>query len=395
MTPVPGGLWKIWVLGDVVVQHDGAEPIRFSDRRTDVLVSLALADGPLSPAQLRDRREISGTQHRPAQNAFVQHVSALRDPGIPIETRGPHRAESYLLNADHVWVDAWQFLRPPATDLSLEDSLRLWRGPVRRPGLTATVFERIEQARLDLVSRVLGVAQPDTALRDAVIGFIAAFPGDSLADQLRARYGRERKRILVVDDDPDVRREICGQLEPNHDVEPIKDIEAWRNLRDRPQDLARIDGALVDLHLKGGDDDNRGMEIVKYLRRHTEVPVAVVTANIRQGTTRQVTDLMAEYRIIDVVNKRQPDWLEALDDVLEQLIGTSDRAVRTRARSWLQTAYRDVRRDTEQAPPGSPGASRRRDCDREYQNLLPAVEARPVDELTDRVRTFCRRWRVD
>ena len=84
-----------------------------------------------------------------------------------------------------------------------------------------------------------------------------------------------RGRILVVDDDPAIRRMIVGYLQ-DHNLQPTA-------VAGRPglmQAFAGSEPDLVILDLNLGQDD--GLEILRELRRRSVVPIILITGNRRE-----------------------------------------------------------------------------------------------------------------
>jgi two-component system, OmpR family, response regulator len=79
------------------------------------------------------------------------------------------------------------------------------------------------------------------------------------------------KRLLIVDDDPDLRNLLCGYLgEQEFDVSAVGDGEAMRNEITH----ARFDLIILDLMLPGDD----GLELCRELRARYTVPILMLTA---------------------------------------------------------------------------------------------------------------------
>jgi two-component system KDP operon response regulator KdpE len=91
-------------------------------------------------------------------------------------------------------------------------------------------------------------------------------------------------RILVVDDDAQIRRALSINLRARgYDVETVPDgTAALTACNDDPPDAVILDLGLPDID---------GIEVVTRLRRHSQVPVLVLSA--RQGSTDKVAALDA------------------------------------------------------------------------------------------------------
>lgn len=128
----------------------------------------------------------------------------------------------------------------------------------------------------------------------------------------RARPGRRPKRILVVDDDPDVRLIVAMILgAAGYEVDTAQDAyEALVTLYDTPPDLL-----LLGLILPETD----GCEVIEAVRSDPEIRDVPIVA------------MSPTLRVLNVVGHgiqwhvRQPlDTLAMLDEVLRQGLGATD-----------------------------------------------------------------------
>jgi hypothetical protein len=225
--------------------------------------------------------------------------------------------------------------------------------------------------------------------------FTSLFPGDPEIDLIRVGGADGRPRLLVVDDDPDVNMEICERLKPYYECVPITDIKDWRRgFRDNRANLADIQGALVDLHLTQTLADSQGLEIVVFLRDHTELPVALVTANPPDRNAYGSDKNRKEFRLVDIVDKTQGDWWRALERAANLLVGKGEEESRHRLETYLEHAYRARQRADANASPGSVAANRSAMCRKEYGDVLRAVRVEPLDKAERQLATFRTRWPV-
>ena len=100
--------------------------------------------------------------------------------------------------------------------------------------------------------------------------------------------GKTTKRILVVDDDPDIRQVLLDRLSSNgYAVETAVDgREALDALR-----RGGFDGMLLDIRMPEID----GLEVLRQTRAHdTAIQIVVFTASTTPETTRQAMALGAQ-----------------------------------------------------------------------------------------------------
>jgi len=113
----------------------------------------------------------------------------------------------------------------------------------------------------------------------------ARWPYERLATQERVRMSDEISKagqILVVDDDPTMRRTIISYFE-EHNV-PASAASSRRELR---RHLAATDPSLIILELGRGKDN--GLDLLREIRSHLDVPIIVVTGDRRDEMDRVVS----------------------------------------------------------------------------------------------------------
>jgi CheY-like chemotaxis protein len=378
------------VLGDLAVHARGENldpPLTSSLAET--LIILAVYGRPVKTAELRNALD-----WHPNDGSLQQYISKIKKRGLPIVSSGSRGHMEYALDMACCRVDAQEFIRGVGAGLPIDTLLGLWRGAVEPAVLKATPWATVRRARDALIQRIAALAEPDQTALTELARFADLFPGDKDVDQIRPHGPGSRPRLLLVEDEPEMMKEIRGRLEPYYRFTPITTLDDWWDFLKQPENLERIDGALVDLHLTGSLNDKRGIEIVKYLRDHTGIPAALFTANGMERSGYQHQRRMAEFRLVDIVDKKNDDWWEALESASQLLTGTGVQERRRRLETWLETAYLKLKRETEGAPPGSVPAGRRSRCDQDYGRVLTLVKVGDIEAAEREVDRFCRSWRT-
>ena len=97
------------------------------------------------------------------------------------------------------------------------------------------------------------------------------FSSDQVFDQATPSLSK-KGRIIVVDDDDTIRRMVTGFLE-EHGIP----ASAASNRSELNRQLANADPSLVMLDLRLGNDD--GLDILRELRSHSDVPIIIMTGH--------------------------------------------------------------------------------------------------------------------
>jgi hypothetical protein len=272
----------------------------------------------------------------------------------------------------------------------VDDLLRLWRD-VPLEGVVSA--PPVKDALNRLIKRIGDLPEAGQAALAELPRFAALFPDDHELDRFRRSGPRSRPWLLIVEDHPEVMDEICGRLTA-YRLKCLASIEDWRKFRGDRAGLSLIQGALIDLSLTATGDDQKGLEIVRYLQDNTEVAAALVTANRMESSEFRQAERMEEFRLVDIVNKQSVNWYNALEATAELLVGRGIGERQRRMETWLNAAHRKVRRETHDAAPGSVAAGRRQRCDEDYMNTLRLVRIGDVDAAQQAVERFCVTWRT-
>jgi CheY-like chemotaxis protein len=378
--------FEVLILGDLVVRENNADIPTLSATLAETLTLLAAYGRPTLARELRSVHS-SG----PSQDAFDHHITRLRQCGLPVLSAGPRGRTQYQLDPERCHVDAVAFVRGVDAVGDLDDLLRLWRGAAPASVLRPPV---VKAAMTRLIKRISDLPDEDLAVLAEMPRFAALFPDEHDLDRARQSGPRSKPRLLVVEDNAPVMEEICGRLEATCRLTRLTSIEDWRRFRGSMAELRLIQGALIDLSLTALGDDQKGLEIVRYLQENTEIPVALVTANRMESSEYRQAERMEEFRLVDIVSKQSANWYNALEATADLLVGNGVVARRRRMETWLNAAHRKIRRETRDAAPGSVAARRRQQCDTDYAAALGVVRVGDVDAGQQAVDQFCVTWRV-
>jgi hypothetical protein len=380
------------VLGELEFVPSTAALTELKGRARQVLILLVLVMTAERTAEDLSRRLRADP---PLHKSTVhQYLGELRAAGIPLRQRGTH-PEQYSLDPGKVTVDAWQLIEGVAADPTPDDINRLaqlWRGdPERAHQLEPWLWRPVQRARDELVRLMARLPRAERP-RDAVLGRLAPeLVGDAVPRARRAAL----PRVLVIDDlhaETVAHQVLASECECR--CESITSFDEWLAFRDEVDVGTEYQAALVDLHLNNDPavDDKLGLQIIKWLRDRTEIPVAAVSSAPGSGLARERARLRAEYRLVEIVDKgRENRYLNEIPVVVSLLVGNSEASRRARLETWLMHAERRWQRDAfERRTPGEE-LTRMRE---EYQAADMAVRHGAVDEAADLVEAFCRTWKT-
>jgi CheY-like chemotaxis protein len=347
-----GEQWRIRVLGDLAVECGGrrVEPPNGLAGAVLVVLALRLRHGAREQDLMNWVRDGAGRAAIASESALAQHFSSLRRIRLPVPKRA--KGGPYTLDWDEVRVDAAEFvaavrklrdLPQPPDVAKLAALIGLWRGDPRvcNPQVDPDRWKEVFTCR-DRLLEVLAEADLEILRRlDGLAGFLDLFPGDRACDPVRERLrGAEPRRILVVEDQ--MAELIVGALESfGFSCLTVRSLdEWWRTQREREAEVKRLAGALVDLHLTPELDDRRGLEVVEWLARHTEVPASLMTMAPPPGDLVENTRVQrARYRLVGIVHKGTPNVdLSGIRLAAEALVSPDARHRRRRAETLLEWA---------------------------------------------------------
>ncbi|MFF7213725.1 hypothetical protein ACFZAU_24830 [Streptomyces sp. NPDC008238] len=392
------GLWRIRVLGPLALTKDGVPVAAPGPLPSAVLTALAVAGhrglhvGELL-GSVTTRR---GEQAMRRRNTLERHISDLRQLGVPIPKYGSLVTDGYAL-PDDVAVDAWEFaagvanLPAEPTERGIADLLALWTGDPR------AVHDRVAPRRWDRLFRVRDqllrlVEGNGTATSPELADFVALFPSDRACAALRNRLEQQaRKRLLVVEDQ---NLSLVVSALDGYDCLPVAGRDAWYELvNSRREDLLRLDGALIDLHLTDGYRDEQGLDIAEWLADHTTTPAALMTMAPPAGDLVEGTQVQrARYRLTQIIYKGR-DGLDVTGIRNAARVLTSDEDRHVRARLHTSVAWARFHAQERLATPPTDRTRRRlQECEREAEAALREVRTGELWQARTAVREFVDRW---
>ncbi|WP_158853236.1 AfsR/SARP family transcriptional regulator [Saccharothrix deserti] len=386
----------IRVLGAVEADRAGVPVPELTRARAEVLALVALS-GERGITQ-HDLAYLLPTDGITA-DALHRRVSDLRNKcGIAIQDlrQGQNR---YVLAPESIesidaelFVNAVAALPAEPTIDELDRLMGLWRddpaigwgGPLRGP------WERVVRTRATLIDHL--VRHPELSGSVEAERFASLFPALPELATVRSastRRNRLRPRLLVVEDQ--IMADIREILDSEFDIVPVSSLTEWNDIRDR---LA-VDGALVDFHLTDNSDGYGTTVIAEHLRRHTEIPVALMSVAVPPRYHDQ-GDMRVKYRLVDIVQKNSAGRLNGQDllQVARELVAMNDRSRVNRLNLWIDCDEYHVKSDSL----FTGGRSTRRDsvekCGREAEALRLKLRsgALDVDALQAEVMRFHRNW---
>ncbi|MER6627465.1 hypothetical protein ABT301_04365 [Streptomyces sp. NPDC000987] len=400
-----GEQWRIRVLGDIAVECGGTrvEPPGGLTGAVLVVLALRLRRGAREQELMDSIRNSSGRAAIASEQALAQHFSNLRRTGLPVPKRA--KGAPYKLDWGAVRSDADEFvtgvrklrgLPGPPGAAELAALIGLWHGDPRvchqqvDPACWKEVF-----LHRDRLLEVLAEADPQILRQlDGLAGFLDLFPGDRACDPVRERLrAAEPRRILVVEDQ--MAEEIVGALESfGFSCLTIRSLDEWWTMqRERQAELKRLAGALVDLHLTPELDDRRGLEVVEWLARHTEVPASLMTMAPPPGDLVENTRVQrARYRLVHIVHKGTPNVdLTGIRLAAEALVSTDPRHRRRRAETRLEWAALSA--DDQLLGTGGTGRNLPLErCRQDADHVRRTLRDGTVEEAERQVHDFQRRY---
>lgn len=386
MPPDDSALVEVFILGELIVRENGAIAPGLSRALAETLTLLAAYGRPMTAEKLSKAHS-----HRPTKGAFEQHITRLnRRFDALVVSGGSRGSTTYQLDPARCRVDAMEFVQGVDAGRDVDDLLRLWRANPE-VDLASPPWAAVKEARTRLIKRIADLSEEEHAALAELARFEALFPDDQELDRIRPSGPHSKHWLLVAEDNPAMMEEICGRLEKKYNIKQISDIRQWRDFRKVASQLDKMHGALIDLSLTPSGRDKDGLEIARDLQ-DTEIPVALVTANRMESTEFLREDRKAEYRLVDIVDKTDPNWFNALRITAALLTGDGLEQRRWRMQTWLKAAHRNFRRQASDS--GSLAYKGRKEWDEIYAKALGLSVVGDVDEAAEAVSRYCRTWRT-
>ena len=293
-----------------------------------------------------------------------EHCLRAQERGLGLRLHLPHGAKAPCTATDAVLLEgclrnlidnALKYTERGGVVVRLKaptDAVPGWRvevrdtGPGIAPELQQQVFEEFFQVGneerdrakglglgLSIVRRVAALLGHPLGLRSAPgrgSCFSIELPrlewhasGEPAARELRV--SDRRLALIVIDDDADVRDSLVSVLERwGHHVFPGTDADqalaAWRRAGQPP-----VDGALVDLRLRGGAT---GLEMIALLRQHMGpgLQALVITGDIAPQRLAQLSAAAQPWLPKPVMPMRLRSWLRSLGPAVSAGVAENARA---------------------------------------------------------------------
>jgi CheY-like chemotaxis protein len=190
-------------------------------------------------------------------------------------------------------------------------------------------FKPLARARASLINKLIGCSQQELAQLKNLEKFRALFEAE--CDGVPVPSSRRQKRILLVDDNPGLTSMLKDLLGGYETVIANTIGEAMSIISDEG---ARIDGALVDLHLSDRLDSH-GINVLDALRmRRPEVPRVLMTSSPPADGMKGFAE---RYGLFEVLVKNGPDAPAHTRSLVEEMLSDKPEHAIARTRATLQT----------------------------------------------------------
>jgi DNA-binding response OmpR family regulator len=299
--------YRIRLLGELeVFSADGKLIALPADRVMQrILVVLALRAGqPRSTGELIAAVWSGSNSFNRQAKSLETPISRLRGKlAMPIP---PRRGNNfYRLDIPRQSIDALDFIDSVRADyLDISETVRLlglWRGDPRVifAGLPEGEWAPLMRAVDRLVEHLRELSPADARrLGPALDSFCVLFPdiASSVRSGVTAPAERQR-RLLIVENEVNVAKMFADIL---FDYQTIIALNLEEAMRVVTEQLAELDGALIDLHLTDRLD-SAGLEVLAYIRdRRPDLPRLMITASPPPGSQEKMRQT---YGIMDTLIK--------------------------------------------------------------------------------------------
>lgn len=196
--------------------------------------------------------------------------------------------------------------------------------------LAASEFNPAARARQTLIARITDWTDTQLAGLKNLDRFRALF--ETECESIAVPMPRRMKRLLIVDDNKGLTGMLTGLLGGFETVIADSAQEAIAIISDAS---ARIDGALVDLHLTDRGNDNQGIVVLDTLRfQRPTVPRVLMTSS---PPPEAITKFTESYGLFELLVKNGPDAPAHTRRTIEEMLSDSPHHSIERTRTTLRT----------------------------------------------------------
>jgi CheY-like chemotaxis protein len=360
------------------------EPLPLEDNDLRIVVALSIR-----PGQSRSEHELGTILWGGLNWGNEPNPERLRSPitrarqhiPIPNKQRG---VSTYRADLSRSEVDLTDFIDRVATSTTLEVDevdrlLGMWEHDpaVTFDFLPGNEFKPLARARTVLIRKLIDWSQQELAQLTNLEKFRGLF--ESECESIPVPSPRREKRILLVDDNPGLTSMLKDLLGGYETVIANTIGEAMSIISD---ETARIDGALVDLHLSDRLDSH-GINVLDALRmRRPDVPRVLMTSSPPADGMKGFAE---RYGLFEVLVKNGPDAPAHTRSLVEEMLSDRPEHAIGRTRATLQTLAGRAHQLASRAVVDARRRSKRGEASRESLEVaadrLDAVESATLSAL--------------
>ena len=324
------------------------QPLELDDNDLRLVVALAIR-----PGLARSESELGQILWGERSWQYDPRPERLRPPitrarkhiDIPNKPRG---GSSYKANLLRTEVDLTDFVdrsTSAAIDPTEVDSLLgLWRHDPEAvfDFLPPSDFNALTRARRAFIAKLSDWSQVELAQLSNLEQFRTLFEEE--CENLASPTMHQEKRLLIVDDNAGLTSMLVGLLGGFETVIAYSAEEAIAIITD-PH--ARLDGALVDLHLTDRGNDNQGIAVLDTLRyQRPAVPRVLMTSS---PPPEAISKFNERYGLFELLVKNGPDAPAHTRRTVEEMLSDNPEHAIERARTTFRTLASRVEQYATQA----------------------------------------------
>jgi CheY-like chemotaxis protein len=329
--------YRVRLLGEFALADENGVSLKAP---TDGVVFRPLIALAIRPGQARPARELSGLAWPEVDEAYRPELSVpiarIRKAGVPVShkssTDGTYRALLERTDVDLThFVDCVNDAGGSLTVGDVDELLGLW---LQDPEpiysfLRAAEFDALRRARATLISQLSEWSQAELSTLRNLERFRALFEEECASIPVGGPVAV--KRVLVVDDNKGLTDMLTDLLGGYSTMVANTVGEAMAIITDPG---ARIDGALVDLHLSDRLD-SQGISVLDALRnKRPDVPRVLMTSSPPE---EGMTEFATRYGLFELLVKNQADAPVKARDIVDRMLSDRPEDAIRRARATLQT----------------------------------------------------------